>query len=514
MKISKNAVFYNTIMLIATNISAQFIFFGYRIFLSRMIGAEGMGVYQLIFPFYFVLVSLTFSGLCMAVTRLSAERQALHDKSGIYNTVRYCIWIFVLIFAVVAIPSAMFSKEIAIFALGDERTALSILILLPCIFFTGFENIFKSCFYGMKKITPPIFAEITEQLTRFGTAAFLLICFPTKNIAIMVAYIVCGMLIAEIASSFLLMLFYRKHMPCPVNTDKNNFKMFKSIADIALPVSAAGLLNNLLSSANIILLPRRLVFSGMAQSDALSLFGVIIGMLLPLIMLPSPFITSLSTILMPKISEGSALKNAADIKRKTAKAIHAVSLFAFPSSTLLIVLAPLACQLLYKQTVSPLLIIPAAAAAIFVYFQIITCSILNGIGQQRKVAVITVIGGVMQLVLTYFAAGSKYLGIYGYLLGFLVSTVFMSLYSFILIVKKTKVKINWTGWFIIPILSSAICGLTAYPVLLLSVHSGIQKWLALILSGLSGAAVYYIIVRFQGLSIKRYLSTLITKKTD
>ena len=146
MRFNKNTILYNVLLLAMSNIGLQALGFVYRIFLSRMITAESMGVYQLIFPFYSVVMAITLSGICISVSRLTAEKFAVGDRAGVRAVVRVCLVIFLLLFAVVMTVTVMFSEFISVRVLGDGRTRTALLILLPNLFLTGIENILKSCF--------------------------------------------------------------------------------------------------------------------------------------------------------------------------------------------------------------------------------------------------------------------------------------------------------------------------------------------------------------------------------
>lgn len=511
MKINKQAVFYHVLIVTISNIILQLVGFVYRIFLSRSIGPEGMGIFQLIFPVYSIVISITLSGLCMAISRISAERHALNDKWGIYRLIRMTVQLFILLFIITAIPTALFSGQIAKLFLGDIRTQTALLLLLPCLLFTGFENIFKSCFYGVKAIKPPLVAEFLEQFVRFGAVAFLLLTFKPTSPGTATALIVFGMVISEIASSLCLTIYYKKRMARPQNQSiKIKTKtILKNIVLIALPVSAASLANSLLSSANILLLPRRLIVSGMPLKESLETFGILFGMVMPLIMLPCTLIFSLSTILVPKLSAGIALKNLSDVRRKISKALHVTGLLGFPAIAIMIPLAPTICLLLYKQNVVASYITPLVLSSIFIYYQVITGSILNGIGMQKRAAIYIVISGVIQLLFTYFAVGNPRFGIYGFFAGYLVSSILIVALNIKCIINKSKLKIKWLNWFFSPILSASISSFVIHFIFRWLLISNTTTGIAVIISIICGLITYNLILRIQGTDIIRYLKTLI-----
>lgn len=506
LKISKKAIFYNAAVLAASNVILQILGFAYRIFISRATGAEGMGVYQLIFTYYSVVMAITLNGLCMAVSNISAEREALCDTYGIHRLVKTSIYMFLLLFAVVTIITLLFSNFIAEL-IGDVRTHDAILILLPCLFFTGFENIIKNCFYGIKKIVTAIKAQFLEQIVRFAAVAALLIFFSSQDYSLTTALIVWAMVISEVCSSSYLIWSYKRHMRTKrvINKTKN-MNLKRRIIAIAVPVSIASLTDNIISSINTILLPRRLVVSGMTHEIAMKNIGIIFGMALPMILLPSFLIGSLSTILIPNLTEYMALNKIRDMRRKTGKAIHVTSLLAFLSSSVMVPLAPVLCEIVYNQTVPNKYLLALIAASFFIYFQSITGSILIGIGYQKKTAANFVIGGIIELVFTYFA-GAAY-GLEGFMVGFLISTFATMLLNMIYVIKYTGVKLQILNWFVIPAMSGIASGLFARFVYIILSRSIISKSAAVLCAAGTSIIIFLFVLKLQGISVLRYIKTL------
>ena len=140
----------STLLLTAVSLFGQGVGFVYRVFLSRMVGAEVMGLYQLVMPVFSVLMSLTAIGFTVACSNLSARYQALGNHAAAAQTVRSCIAGFLTAFAVVALVVAPLSDPISAGLLGDARAQLGLLLLLPCVLLTGLENIHKHSFYGLE----------------------------------------------------------------------------------------------------------------------------------------------------------------------------------------------------------------------------------------------------------------------------------------------------------------------------------------------------------------------------
>jgi len=509
VRISSRSVFYNVFALTLSNIVLQILGFVYRIILSRLIGAEGLGVFQLVSPYYYTLQALALSGLTMAVGQLSAGYSAFNDTSSLHRTVKLCFLVFIISFSCVAIPTFVFSEFISKSILGDERTRTALLIFLPCLLCTGIENIIKNYFFGINFLRPPIISELTEQGIRIAAVAFLLTSVKPDNPGTAAALIAFGMVISEIISSCLLMFFYKKNIPqLNPHTAESFPKICKKILAITIPVAITSVINNLLSSANSILIPRRLVVSGMENSDALRLFGTVFGMTLPLISFPIAFIAPLNTVTIPKLSEAIAVKNIKEVRRKAGKAVHATGLLAFPAVALLIPLGSDLCSIIYANVSAGLHMLPLCISSFFTYYQITTTAILNGIGKQKLAAATILIGGVIDLMFTW-SIGFNGIGFYGFLAGHIISAAVTAIINFILISKSLNLRIRWRNWFGIPLLSACPAGLFANLVNNLLHHEISNGFISVFISLAIGLFIYIATLRAQGTNPRRYLKTLI-----
>ena len=117
--------------------------FCYRVALSRMVGAEVMGLYQLVMPVYSVLLSLTAVGLTAAVSNLTPQYMAFHNAAGVRQTVSDCLRAFFLLLFPIGLTVILAYDPISVYILGDARTQLGLVLLIPCVALTGVENIHK-----------------------------------------------------------------------------------------------------------------------------------------------------------------------------------------------------------------------------------------------------------------------------------------------------------------------------------------------------------------------------------
>ncbi|MDL2274422.1 oligosaccharide flippase family protein, partial [Oscillospiraceae bacterium OttesenSCG-928-G22] len=325
MAIKRMSVRNSAIVLTAANIVSQLFGFLYRILLGRLIGAEGMGLFQLIFPFYNLFLSLAATGLCVAVSRLSAEYLALQQYGAIKKLVSRALLTFFLLFILFSGLSLLFAEEIAVHFLGDERTLLAVYALIPVIFFTGIENLHKNFFYGTATVLPPAISDILEMTVRMSAVLLLLRLFLPVPDPKMLLLIVLGMLTCEIVSSLFLRTLYVRKTRGYAGRGAPDPNMKQKMRNIAVPISLSSFLNNILGSLMIVLIPRRLEAAGYTHAAALTMFGELFGMTLPLLTLPTAFIHGLSLMILPKVTENLALRDYKALDRQISKTVLVTS---------------------------------------------------------------------------------------------------------------------------------------------------------------------------------------------
>lgn len=461
MGIDTRSARYGAFILTGANIASQLLGFVYRMLLSRLIGAEGMGLFQLIFPFYSLALALGTSGICVAVSRLAAEYLALENYTALRGLVKRALGAFFAVFCVISAVAGFFAAPIAEHFLGDGRTRLAVYALVPVIFFTGIENIHKNYLYGTKEVSPPAFSDLMEQVVRMSAVVGLLWLFLPQPDEKMLALIVCGMLVCEVASSMFLRLVYRRRIRRLPQGGAGDAHTLRRLVGIAAPVSVTNLANNVISSLIVILIPRMLVLSGMEQSQALGEFGVLFGMAMPLFNLPSALIVGLGLVMVPKLSENLAVGNHHDLRHKVSRCILATSFAVLP---VLAVLVPLGDELgwyMFGQRVDPSYLLPLAVGTALSIYMAIFGSILNGLGKQNASAVNFLLGNALELALVVLLVRLPEVRMAGYAVAFVASTALTFLLNFYRVLKACGLRAELRRWFVNPLAASVLAALVA-----------------------------------------------------
>ncbi len=330
------------LLLTALSSLSQVLGFGYRVALSRLAGAQVMGLYQLIMPVYSVLLSLTAVGLTAAVSNLTSRHLALGNGRAAGQTVSTSLRLFALALLPVGAVVLLASDAISVYLLGDARTRLGLMLLVPCVALTGVENMHKHTCYGSGLVGPPAVVELLEQLVRTLAVLGLLAAFLPQWPERAVGLIVLGMVACEVFSACTLVLLYRGRMRRLGRTGPGEpgRTRRRQVVAIALPVGLNALLGNLLGAANAALLPRKLVEGGLERTQAVEQFGVVCGMTAPMLSLPIVFLGALNLVLVPRLARACALEQRERVRQLLDRAMSAVSLLTLPAMALMAVVGP------------------------------------------------------------------------------------------------------------------------------------------------------------------------------
>lgn len=491
----------STLLLTCTGSLSQLLGFFYRVALSRMIGAEVMGLYQLIMPVYSVLLSLTSVGLTVSLCNLGARYLALGNLRAVSQLRRRCLALFFLLALPLSAVVTLTSDPISVYVLRDARTQLGLILLLPCLLLTGVENLHKYYFYGTGWVKPPAIVELLEQVIRAGAVLGLLYCFLPQNPERTVGLIVTGMILCEIFSAVTLLGLYHSHMG-PADTLKgegaSNSTLLQEISAVAFPVGATSLLGNVMGAAEAVLIPRQLEVMGLKASEALSAFGVLFGMTLPLLLFPSAFIGALGLVLTPRLAQNAALGRKSEVRRMLSLALQATGILITPAMAFLVVAGPSLGAFLFREPTVGEHILPLSVGVLLSCFQSVLSSSLNGLGLQRVSARSSLLSGAVQLLFIWFLVGIPGIGLSGFVAGLVVSSALGVLLNWAGVSAATGLKPQLFEWIVAPGLSALLAGLVINLLFRKLNKAGLQPGLAILSCILFGAVLYLAALQAQG----------------
>lgn len=448
----KKTVFIkNAAILTASSLILRFAGIIFKVWLAAKIGAEGIGVYQLVFSVYMFAATFATSGICTAVTRLVSEELVIGDKKGIRRIVKRCMQLSCVI-AILTIAVLYFGADfIANFLLKEPRAALSLKILGFSLPFMGICSCIKGYFIARRQASASSSSQIIEQTVRITVVIPLVTRYSSFGLEYACAAVLLGDTVAEAISAIYIYLRYKfdfKRLKITTPVIRKDYKLLPVISHIALPITSGRYLNSLLRMIENVLVPICLAATG----NGISLFGMIKGMALPILFFPSTLLGALSMLLLPEISEASIKGRGGVVKSITARIIKITSLTAIIFSGIFLVAGKNLGILIYNNADVGFLLCALSPIVPFMYLDAISDGILKGLDQQ-KFTFITSVGDSAIRIILCLVFLRRY-GIYGFLGIMYFSNLFTCLLNTRRLLKASRTVISFDGTFLLP----ALCG--------------------------------------------------------
>lgn len=419
-KNSHHPLIMGTLILTATGLLSRVIGFFYRIYLSRLFGEEGMGIYQLLSPVLSLAFSLTAAGYQTAISKLVAERAATdrsHPLQPMFAGLSISIPLSLLCNGVIY----LFADPIACILLGEPRTASMLRILSFSIPLSAVHSCINGYFYGIKKAGYPAAAQLVEQVVRVASVYLVSgYCFSIgREPAIGVA--VLGLTVGEFFSMLVSvgsMALCRENAVSPLH-NLRGCAVYRPLMQMALPLTANRIVLNLLQSVESVSIPARLRMYGYDNATALSVYGVLTGMAMPLIFFPNALTNSVAVMLLPIISESYALGNIGKVRSAALRTVKYCGAMGLVCMLGFVLLGRWAGSFLFDSTLAGHFITTLGFVCPFLYLDTTLSSILQGLGMAGHIFVMNVFSLLIRLGFVFLAVPAY--GITGYLWGILAS---------------------------------------------------------------------------------------------
>lgn len=375
----------NILILGAVSVVMRAVSLVFNAYIANRIGAEGMGLFSLISSVYVFGVTFASAGIQLSVNRLVSEELAAGNPRG----AKKCLGTALLYAAVTGASAQILlfslSGYIGETLLSDRRTVLSLKALSVSLPFIALSNVFSGYFYAVRRIVKSAAANVSEQIIKIAITTALLTPFLPRGTEYACLAVVIGMSVSEGASLFLLLILYlfdRRHMK---GEGKEVGKTGGRLLSISVPIALSSLLRSALVTAEHILIPRGLRRYGLDSAAALSAYGVIQGMVFPVIFFPSAITGAVAGLLVAEMSSEAAETGgyvSREIKYMVKRSYQMTLLYAVAAAGVFVAFADPLGMLIYNNAeTAPYLRIFAAAVPVM-YLDTVTDGMLKGLGQQ------------------------------------------------------------------------------------------------------------------------------------
>ena len=418
----KLTIFYGALLLSGANLALQGVSMLFRIWLSRTVGAEGLGLMQLILSVGALAMTVGVSGARVTAMYLCAEEQGLRRERGVARVVGACARYGIAASMTAGLALILGAELIAAHWIGNTGAAASLRLLglfLPadclCAILTGW-------FTASGRIWPLVAVEGFERIASIGMTV-LLLRTSAGNPADTCRAIVLGGGLASLLGLIAMGILCFRALPTP-NSD---IPVFRRMLRMCLPLALGDYVKTGLSTASHLLIPRGLARYDGSATASVAAYGMIHGMVFPVIYFPSAFLYALVDLLIPELSRLRVRGMGERIRALSERCFRTGAVFACACAGVLHLFArPLSVTLFHNPQAGIYLAL-FAPLTIILYLDAVTDGLLKGLGQQLYCVRCNIFTSALEVTGLIFLLPK--LGVTGYFLTFTVTRLINYLLS-------------------------------------------------------------------------------------
>lgn len=436
------------VLITGFSVLTRIVGFLFRIYLSRTVGAEALGLYQVAFSVFMVLLTVVSSGLPFVISRLTARYRVDGNKQS-QGKVLSSALIIGLIVSLLLCGVILLLRNVFKGLFSDPACIMILIALLPALVFSAVYSVFRGALWGQDNYFALCVSEFFEQVVRIFLCVLMLA--PTASAianAVNVGWsltIACAMSMVFVV---LLYFIYGGKMSKPG-------KEYKQLLKRSTPITGVRVAGSLAQPLIALIMPARLIAIGYSSSQAMSLFGVAVGMSLPLLFIPSTLIGSLATALVPDISMAVVKDDKVHIESR----IRSAAIFALFVSAMVVPLfmgaGDLIGEFLYGNSLSGIILASSAWIMIPIGLNNITSSLLNSLGYEVRSCLNYFVGAIFMFAAMWFLPAIC--GINALFWGMGICMSVTAVLNFFMLKRKTGVKLKILKPLVLLILITIPC---------------------------------------------------------
>lgn len=426
----------------------------FNIYISNQIGSEAVGVFSLVMAVYLFFITVATSGLNIAVTVIVSEKFALNKNQQAIKAIRTCIFFSLLLGIAAGGLILLFSNFITSKCLHNmvsSRPLFYIAIGLP---FIAMSSCISSYFATIRKAYKNAISQVFEFTIKMFATIILLKINISNGVETICISLILADVISEICSFTLIFILYIIDIKLKKLEDIRSFGQRINILKIAFPVAVTSYIRSGLSTLKQLIIPTQLEKSGISCSRALSQYGMINGMVLPVITFPTVFTDSYSMLLIPEFSTYVAQKNYKAINYIANKIFKITCAFTMCICSIFFIFSNDLGLAIYNNIEIGYYFKIFTPFIFFMYMDHIIDCILKGLNKQFGVMCCNILDLSITTCFIYFLL--PVLGIKGYVLSIFFSEVLNFSISLFQLFKYSGIKPNLIDWIVVPLFCSLV----------------------------------------------------------
>ena len=519
--------FSGVLILTFANLIVKLIGLLYTIPLTNMLGDEGMGYFNTAYQIYSWLYMFSTAGLPVAMSLMISRYHAEGKQAEKKKLLLLTLCVFLSIGLTGSVIMALFCRGLAGFIAAD-LSYLCILAISPALFFVCISSTLRGYFQGHSNMLPTAVSEILEAVGKAALGIFLGAYALKKGLPIyqVAAYSIIGVSAGVAAGAIFLALskLLGKRDGARVleyseqnstNTVTSSKELLKTLFSIAIPVMISASLLSMSSMLDTLIIIRRLIETGVAESAAIAMYGNYTAYCVKLFNLPPVLIYPIVNSLIPIVSSARARGETEKAEKMMHTALRLSAVIALPCAFGLATLSEPVLKLIFKSAASaemaaPLLTV-LAPSVFLIGIMAVSNGILQSCGLQKYTLISMPAGAIVKAVGAYLlpslSVGGTALRMYAAPISTFAFYMTVTAFNFFFIVRYTELRISVINVYLRPFIASVLCAVCAAGTYLL-LRGGIGEKLSVLVAIAIAAVIYAIALLLLGAVSKEEIEML------
>ena len=445
---------YNGIMLTLVGLAMRSVSIAFNSYITKTVGAEGIGLFTLIMNIYGFAVTFATSGISLTVTRLVAD--AIGDgREGECRKIMRNATLYSLIFSSAAsLVLYFFSNYFSIHVLLDGRSAEPLRILSFSLIPLSLTSALSGYFIGVKRVTKNAVAQVLCQAFKIVITLLSLIRFSGRGVVYTVIGLTLSITLTELFGFLVVFFEYLIDKRRLSGKAERAVSRFSHITSMALPLALSAYIRSALLTLEHSLIPKGLTKRGDSASEALSSYGILHGMALPMLIYPMAVLSSFAGLLVPEFAESAARGEGERMRRIAGEALEATLLYASAVAVFMYVFSEEIGYVMYDSYYAGHYIALMSVVIPIMYLDHVADSMLKGIGEHVYSMWVNIADALISVVLVWILI--PVMGIGGYAVVIIAMEGFNFILSVTRLYKKLPFKINFLRSFFLPLISALL----------------------------------------------------------
>ncbi|MDR0856523.1 MAG: polysaccharide biosynthesis protein [Clostridiales bacterium] len=443
----------------------------YRIPLTYILGAEGMGVYQLVFPLYALLLTISSAGLPAAVSRLVAERQTLGDRDGARKTLGIALASLAGFGLALSVLVFLLARPIAA-AQGNPAAAPAYRAVAPSVLFVGVLCALRGYFQGKHTMVPTAISQLVEQAVKLAAGLALAHALLPRGLEYGVLGATLGVTLSEAAAlGVLTVQYFAERDRLRPLLRGGAWASFKTLYALSIPVTLGAVILPLVQLVDSVMVINLLRRAGESVQTATALYGLANGPVHSLINMPVVLSQAIAAAAIPGIAALRVKGDRAGVEKNASLALKLCLLVALPGAVGLLILAAPILDLLYGGSLKAtaaldefavgvrLLQLLAPGVLLVAVIQVGT-SLLQGLGHSYLPVLALGAGAALKITLSFLLL--PVMGIYGSAVSTLACFGLAAALDLFFVLRKVRPQRDLKGLVLAPVASTALMSAAAF----------------------------------------------------